>query len=85
MNLRPYGYAVAVVAAGFVALGGMHPAFAACKDDIAAVQAVVDKEQDPDKKQKAMEELKAAQTSAGAQDEVSCKAHVDRAREHVKK
>jgi len=85
MNLRPYGYAVAVVAAGFVALGGMHPASAACKDDIAAVQAVVDKEQDPDKKQKAMEELKAAQTSAGAQDEVSCKAHVDRAREHVKK
>jgi len=85
MNLRLYGIAIAAVAAGFLAFGGTQPAFAACTDDIAAVLAVVDKEQDPDKKQKAMEELKAAQTSAGAQDEVSCKAHVDKAREHVKK
>jgi hypothetical protein len=85
MNSRFYGIAIAAVAAGFVAFGGTHLALAACKDDIAAVQAVVDKEQDPDKKQKAMEELKAAQTSAGAQDEVTCKAHVDKAREHVKK
>ena len=51
----------------------------------ADVQAVVDKEQNPDKKQKAQEELNAAKTSAGAQDEVTCKAHVDKARDHVKK
>jgi hypothetical protein len=84
MKLRLYGIAIAAVAAGLVAFVGPQPTFAACKDDIAAVQAVVDKEQDPDKKQKAQEELKAAQTSAGAQDEVSCKAHLDKAREHVK-
>jgi hypothetical protein len=85
MKLRLYGIAVAAVAGGFVAFGGTQPAFAACKDDIAAVLPVVDKEQDPDKKQKAKEELEAAQVSAGAQDEVTCKAHVDRARDHLKK
>jgi hypothetical protein len=85
MRTGLYGIVLAAVAAGFVAFGGTHVAFAACKDDIAAVQAVVDKEQHPDKKQKAQEELKAAMTSAGAQDEVTCKAHVDKAREHVKK
>ena len=46
MNSRFYGIAIAAVAAGFVAFGGTHLALAACKDDIAAVQAVVDKEQD---------------------------------------
>ena len=85
MNLRLYGIAIATLAAGFLAFGGSHPARAACTDDIAAVLPLVDKEQDPDKKQKAKEELEAAQVSAGAQDEVSCKAHVDRAREHLKK
>jgi len=85
MNSRFYGIAIAAVAAGFVAFGGTHLALAACKDDIAAVQAVVDKEQDPDKKQKAKEELEAAQVSAGTQDEVTCKTHVDKAREHLKK
>ena len=85
MKLKLYGIAIAAVAAGFVAFGGTHSAFAACKDDIAAVLPIVDKEQDPDKKQKAKEELEAAQVSAGAQDEVTCKAHVDRARDHLKK
>ena len=85
MNLRLYGIAIATLAAGFLAFGGSHSAFAACTDDIAAVLPIVDKEQDPDKKQKAKEELEAAQVSAGAQDEVTCKAHVDRAREHLKK
>jgi len=85
MRTGIYGVALAAVAVGFVTFGGTQVAFAACKDDIAAVQAIVDKEQDPDKKQKAQEELKAAQTSAGAQDEVTCKAHVDKARDHVKK
>ena len=85
MNLRLYGIAVAAVAASFFAIGGTQPAFAACTDDIAALTTEVEKEQDPDKKQKAMEELEAAKVSAGAQDEVSCKAAVDRAREHLKK
>ena len=85
MNLRLYGIAIAAVAVGFFAFAAPKPAFAACTDDIAAVQAVVDKEQDPNKKQKAQEELNAAKTSAGTQDEVTCKAHVDKAREHVKK
>ena len=85
MHLRLYGIAVAAVAAGFVAFGGVQSARAACKDDLAAVLPMVEKEQDPDKKQKAKEELEAAQVSAGAQDEVTCKAHVDKAREHLKK
>jgi hypothetical protein len=85
MNLRLYGIAIAAVAAGFLAFGGMQPAFADCKDDMSVAQAMVDQATDPDKKQKAMEELKAAQAAAQAQDEVACKAHVDKAREHVKK
>ena len=85
MNLRLYGIAIAAVAAGFVAFGGIQSASAACKDDLAAVLPMVEKEQNPDKKMKAKEELEAAQVSAGAQDEVTCKAHVDKAREHLKK
>jgi len=85
MNVRPYGLAVMATAAAFFALGGVQSATAACKDDLAAVLPIVEKEQNPDKKQKAKEELAAAQVSAGAQDEVTCKHHVDRAREHLKK
>lgn len=85
MNLRPYGLAVVATAAMFFLLAGVQPAAAACKDDLAAVLPIVEKEQDPDKKQKAKEELEAAQVSAGAQDEVTCKHHVDRARRHLKK
>ena len=85
MKLRLYGIALAAVATGFVAFGGVQSAQAACKDDLAAVLPMVEKEQDPDKKQKAKEELEAAQVSAGAQDEVTCKAHIDKAREHLKK
>jgi hypothetical protein len=85
MELKNFGIAIAIVVVSFLAFGGSQSAFAACKDDIAAVLPVVDKEQDPDKKQKAKEELEAAQVSAGAQDEVTCKAHVDKAREHLKK
>ena len=85
MPLRPYGFAIAAAAAAFVASAGFQSADAACKDDLAAVLPIVEKEQNPDTKQKAKEELEAAQVSAGAQDEVTCKHHVDRAREHLKK
>ena len=84
MNLRPHGLAIAAAVAAFVAFGGVQSAGAACKDDLAAVLPMVEKEQNPDTKQKAKEELEAAQVSAGAQDEVTCKHHVDRAREHLK-
>lgn len=85
MKKRPIGIAIATIAVSFVAFDGSQSAFAACTDDIAAVLPIVEKEQNPDKKQKAKEELEAAQVSAGAQDEVTCKLHVDRAREHLKK
>jgi hypothetical protein len=85
MNLRPSGFAIAAAAAAFVASAGFQSAAAACKDDLAAVLPIVEKEQNPDTKQKAKEELEAAQVSAGAQDEVTCKHHVDRAREHLRK
>ena len=85
MKLRLYGIAVAAVAAGFLAFGGTRPALAACTDDVAALTAEVEKEQDTNKKQMAQQELEAAKTSAGAQDEVACKEHLDRAREHLKK
>ena len=76
--------ALLVVMAAFIASGGIHAASAACKDDLAAVLPIVEKEQNPDTKQKAKQELEAAQVSAGAQDEVTCKHHVDKAREHLK-
>jgi hypothetical protein len=85
MELKNFDLAVAIIVVSFLAFGGSQSAFAACKDDIAAVLPMVDKEQDPDKKQKAKEELEAAQVSAGTQDEVTCKAHVDKARERLKK
>jgi hypothetical protein len=85
MNLRPSGFVITAAAAAFVASAGFQSAAAACKDDLAAVLPIVEKEQNPDTKQKAKEELEAAQVSAGAQDEVTCKHHVDRAREHLKK
>jgi len=85
MNLRPYVFALAIVATGFIAFGGINLALADCRDDMSVVQALVDQEQDATKKQQAAEELKAAQAAAQAQDEVTCKEHVERARDHLKK
>jgi hypothetical protein len=84
MRIGAIGTALLVVTAVFIASAGIHSALAACKDDLAAVLPVVEKEQNPDTKQKAKQELEAAQVSAGAQDEVTCKHHVDKAREHLK-
>jgi hypothetical protein len=84
MNLRSFGLAGVATAAAFFALAGVQSASAACKDDLAAVLPIVEKEQNPDTKEKAKQELQAAQVSAGAQDEVTCKHHVNRAKEHLK-
>ena len=82
MRPKSFGIAMAALAAGFVAFGGFQSAFAACQDDIAAVKAAIDQEQDAAKKQAATEELAAAQ-SAG--DEDACNNHVKAAQDHLKK
>jgi hypothetical protein len=82
MRSKIFQIATAAVAAGFVAFGGSQLAFAACQEDLAAVKAAIDKEQDPAKKQKATEELMAAQQAA---DEDNCNNHLQKAKEHLKK
>lgn len=81
---RSGGIALLASAVIFFSLTGPRLAHAACKDDLAAVLPIVEKEQNPDTKEKAKQELEAAQVSAGAQDEVTCKHHVERAKEHLK-
>ena len=85
MKLKLFGTAIAASAVGFVAFGGSHSAFASCVDDVTALKQVVEQEQDATKKQAAQEELKAAQAAAAAQDDAGCQAHLQRARDHVKK
>ena len=84
MSLRLGGVAFLAMAVTALTLARPGLVHAACKDDLAAVLPIVEKEQNPDTKQKAKQELEAAQVSAGAQDEVTCKHHVDRAKEHLK-
>lgn len=84
MILRQGGIACLAIAVTALILTGPRSVHAACKDDLAAVLPIVEKEQNPDTKQKAKQELEAAQVSAGAQDEVTCKHHVERAKQHLK-
>lgn len=83
MRLKIFQIAIATLAAGFVAFGGSQLASAACQDNMAAVKAAIDKEQDAGKKQKATEELVAAQQSTA--DEDACNNHLQKAKDHLKK
>jgi hypothetical protein len=83
MRLKIYAIAIATVAAGLIAFGGSHSASAACQDNMAAVKAAIDKEADASKKQKATEELLAAQQSSA--DEDACNNHLEKAKDHLKK
>ena len=83
MRLKILAIAMAAIAAGYLAFGGPHPATAACQDNMAAVQAAIDKETDAAKKQKATEELTAAQQASA--DEDACNNHLVKAKDHLKK